>query len=336
MTPDIIVKPPTRNLYRYGLLMDADRFQKDQDHCNEQRHLLNRFATGAGVLCGLALSFNAATEVLSLNPGIAIDRAGREIVVPIPTPIDITQLTDAQGKTTGPVPPASTLLISVAYAEKKIDPAPILVPDCDNPNACAPCTIEETFAIIITITSGGPPAPSSCGFGAFPFSTPPGGALQALIANAVAAGFNPVPTDTSIPLGRLAPGGALDAVSDRLVVYDNLTLFQLINCLAARVAQISGNVLVYVSGDNQSGPAGKVLVNPLVVALLDNSGGPLVSATTPTFTVTSGGGSIGPVTLASPGQFQASWTTGFAGPQQVTVKSSDSNLTVLFNATIAP
>jgi len=326
MPPDVVLNSPTRNLYFYGLLMDAERFQRDQDHCNAQRRLLNRYVTGAGVVCGLALNFDAAKNALTLSSGVALDRIGREIIVSDQTTIDITQLTDMLGNPTGPVPAGSTLLISIAYAEKDIDPVAVLVPDCEHPGRCATSVIEETFAIVVTVASTSVPTPSPCVFGSFPFSYPPGTALQTVIANSIAAGVGSTPADTSVPLGRLTSGGPLDAVSDRLLVYDNLLLFQLISCLAARVEQVSGTALVYVSGDGQSAKAGAGLANPLVVAFLDSSGNPVTSAGPPSFSVTSGGGSIGAVTSAGPGEFQVTWTLGSTGPQVVTAQKSHGRL----------
>jgi hypothetical protein len=340
MPPDLTLNAPERNRYFYGLLMDAERFQKDQSYFNAKRWMLNRFATGPGVLCGLALNY--AAGALTLNPGIALDLAGREIVVPEVTPIDISQLTDAQGKATGPVPAGSTILISIAYTEERIDPVAVLVPDCDHPNGCAPSTVEESFVILVAIAPEPAPTVNPCVFGSFPFSMPPGAALQTLIANQVSAGYSAVPSNASIALGRLnLSTNSLDAVSDRPVVYDNLLLFQLISCLAARVSQVSGNSLVYASGDNQSASAVTALANPLVVALVDSGGNPVTTASASDFTVTvtSGGGSVGAVTAgANPGQFQFTWTLGPAGSgsQAVTVKASESNLTVMFQATIQP
>src|SRR5215470_13829464 len=89
---------PERNRYFYGLLMDADRFQKDQDYFNRKLDLVNRFVGGCGVVCGLGLAFDSATGTLTLGPGAAIDLAGREIIVPSATNNDTNQLTDAQGK----------------------------------------------------------------------------------------------------------------------------------------------------------------------------------------------------------------------------------------------
>ena len=171
------VLAPERNRYFYGLLMDAERFQQDQDYFNRKRFLLNRFVTGAGVVCGLGLTFDQTKSTLTLSPGLAIDFAGREIVVPAATPVDITQLTDAQGNPTGPVAANSTILISLAYAEQNIDPVPVLVPDCDHASGCAASTIEEGFHVLVKLASG-PPAPlPGCPFPSFPL--PPGAALQA-------------------------------------------------------------------------------------------------------------------------------------------------------------
>jgi hypothetical protein len=330
--PTDILAAPERKRYFYGLLMDAERFQKDQDYFSGKRRLLNRFVTGGGVLCGLELAFDAAKTTLKLNPGIAIDFAGREIVVPDSTPVDITRLTDAHGKPAGAVPAGSTLIVSLAYAEKKIDSVPVLVPDCENPGSCAPSTIEEGFVVLVRVASGSPPAIPGCAFGSFPL-TP--AALQTAIAQQIVKGYKAAPADPSVALGRLTlPGGPLDAVSDRPIVYDNALLYQLITCLAAQVGTVN---LTYVSGDSQSAKANTALPNPLVVALVDGSGNPVTGGSPPTFTVTAGGGSTGPVTAgANPGQYQTEWTLGLSGTQTVQAQSTQSSLTVTFTATIQP
>jgi hypothetical protein len=330
------VLAPERNRYFYGLLMDAERFQQDQDYFNRKRFLLNRFVTGAGVVCGLGLTFDQTKSTLTLSPGLAIDFAGREIVVPAATPVDITQLTDAQGNPTGPVAANSTILISLAYAEQNIDPVPVLVPDCDHASGCAASTIEEGFHVLVKLASG-PPAPlPGCPFPSFPL--PPGAELQTAIAGQVGGAYAPPPADRTVALGRLTvPGGPLDAISDRPVVYDNALLYQLIVCLAAQVSEIAGVILAYISGDNQSAKADAALLNPLVVALIDANGNPVTTGSAPTFAVISGGGSIGPVSPAGPpGEYQTTWTLGSSGAQTVTAQSDQTKLTVQFQATIQP
>jgi hypothetical protein len=150
---------PERNRYFYGLLMDAERFQKDQDYFNRKLDLVNRFVGGSGVLCGLNLALDSATGTLTLGPGAAIDLAGREIIVPTATTINPNQLTDDQGKPTGPAPSGAIVIISIAYAETCADPVAVLVPDCDNPNGCAPSTIREGYAILVRAATGPAPPP---------------------------------------------------------------------------------------------------------------------------------------------------------------------------------
>ena len=325
---------PERNRYFYGLLMDAERFQKDQDYFNRKRLLLNRFIAGSGVVCGLGLTYVAAAggkpASLTLAPGAAIDHIGREIIVPAQTPIDITQLTDATGKPTGPVPANATILVALAYVERKTDAVAVLVPDCDALNNCAPSTIAEGFVVLVSQATGAAPPAPGCPFGKFPL--PPGAALQTEIAGYVADAYGAAPSDASIALGRLdLSSGTLDAVSDRPIVYDNTLLYHMIVCLAAEVAQLAGTILSYVSGDNQSAKAGNALAKPLVVALLDANGNPVTGGAAPQFTPASG--SVGTVTSPSPGQYQATWTLGSTkGQQTLTVSDTQSKLTVTFSA----
>jgi hypothetical protein len=335
MQPDVTLSPPERNRYFYGLMMDAERFEKDQRYFNRKRHLLNRLALGSGVLCGLNLTFDGSTGALTLDPGVAIDGEGREIVVPAATVIDTAYLTDSRGKATGPTPAGATILISLGYAEQKIDPVPVLVADCDHPNGCAPSAVEEGFVVIVTKASAVPSLPGCVLTGGFPL--PPGAQLHAAVAAEVSAACTAIPADVSVALGRFTlAGGPLDTTSDRTPVFNNVLLYQLIVCLADRVAQISGDMLMYVSGDNQSGPSGTALPQPLVVKLVDAAGNPVTGGSAPVFTVAAAGGSVSAV-QANPGsEYQVSWTLGSSGAQTVIAKSADSKFTVTFHATIAP
>ena len=216
---------PERNRYFYGLMMDAARFQREQDYFNLKRQLVNRYVSGVGVVCGLNFTFDAGTSKLLLSPGIANDGAGRDILVLTDTPVDITALTDAKGKPAGPVPAGSTILISILYAEHKVDPVAVLVPDCDHPNDCAPSTIAEGFRIVVTLAPSGVVGQKPCVFGSLPAAGAP---LQAAIAKRIAS-YPSLEPDAAIPLGLLTlPGGPLDAVSVRQFVYNNTLLFECI------------------------------------------------------------------------------------------------------------
>jgi hypothetical protein len=253
-------------------------------------------------------------------------------VVPASTPVDITHLTDDHGKPAGPVPAGATLLISIAYAETCADPVAVLVPDCDHPNGCAPSTVKEGYAILVGVAPEPAPAPP----GNEGFSPASDAGMQARIAQWIADRYAPTPADASVVLGRLPlPGGPLDAVSDRPVVYSNALLYQLIASLAAEVSRVAGVNLSYVSGDNQAAKAGAALPKPLIVGLTDQNGKPVTGGTPPTFTLASGGGSVGAVTAAgSPGRYQVDWTLGASGTQTVTAQAAASPLTVTFHGSL--
>lgn len=325
MPADTIQTAPERNRYFYGLMMDAERFRKDQDYFNQKRRLLNRFVTGGGVVSGLGLAFDSTKNALTLSPGLAIDFAGREIVVPAPTPVDFTQLTDAQGKPTGPVAAGSAIVISLAFRERDVDPVPVLVPDCDHPEACAPSAIQENFAILIGAAQGAALFKSQ--------AASLGTEVHAAIAGEIAGSYVAAPADPSVILGNFTLPNTLDAVTNRQFVYNNALLYELFLALAETLEKMAAPVLTYVSGDNQTGSANQALPQPLVVELLDGSGNPVTTGSAPTFTVTTGGGSVGPVTSAGGGKYQATWVLGAAGPQTAKAQASQSNLAVTFHAT---
>src|SRR3954467_7656851 len=80
----------TRNRYFYGKLLDVFHFQLEQDYLNGKRWLLNRLVSGYGVLCGLDVQPAENGRAVVVTAGAALDRGGREIIVPCTSePIDI-------------------------------------------------------------------------------------------------------------------------------------------------------------------------------------------------------------------------------------------------------
>jgi hypothetical protein len=85
-----------RNNYFYGKLMTARDFKDEQCYFNEKRWLINRMINGWGVVCGLDVHFEDYDEEciqekstcqkesqcnIIIEPGLAIDCCGREILV---------------------------------------------------------------------------------------------------------------------------------------------------------------------------------------------------------------------------------------------------------------
>ena len=142
-----------RNRYFYGKLLDVHHLEMEQRYLNEKRWLLNRLGLGTGVICGLELEPDESGRVL-LRDGVAIDGRGREIVVTAPHVIeDPMALTDECGRPTGERANGMAT-ISLCFHECDVDPAPVLVADCDVREECRPGAVRERFRVVVT---DGPP-----------------------------------------------------------------------------------------------------------------------------------------------------------------------------------
>ena len=75
--------PFERNKYFYGKLLTVDDFEIEQRYMNDKRRVLNRFLYGTGVVCGLNV-VPIDDMTISVEPGLALDFSGREIVVDVP------------------------------------------------------------------------------------------------------------------------------------------------------------------------------------------------------------------------------------------------------------
>src|SRR4051794_6626547 len=73
---------PQRNQYFYGKLLDAPHLQLEQEYFNSKRWLTNVLLQGSGVVAGLAVAPAVSGTRLVIQPGVALDGWGREIIVP--------------------------------------------------------------------------------------------------------------------------------------------------------------------------------------------------------------------------------------------------------------
>ena len=118
------LQPPIRNRYFSGELLDADDFTAEQEYHVGKRRLLNRTAVGVGVLCGLEVAATPDGE-LKVEPGVALDHYGREIVVGSPQKVDPRRLTDDAGLAI-PAEGSRQMTLYLCYAESGsgAEPAP--------------------------------------------------------------------------------------------------------------------------------------------------------------------------------------------------------------------
>jgi hypothetical protein len=162
--PGINLKVPERNRYFYGKLMDTYHFELEQEYFNAKRRLLNRLVTGFGVVCGLDVETVCRDGQwwIIVKPGVAIDRCGREIIVPeeansiLRPPIpayDRSKIRNASWKRGEAGRHAycedEYVHVVLCYHECESNPVPALASDCLSPILCAPGSIHEKYKIEI-------------------------------------------------------------------------------------------------------------------------------------------------------------------------------------------
>lgn len=232
---------PRRNHYYYGKLLDELHFQMEQSYVNRKRWLLNRLSLGAGVLCGLQVT--QQDGLVCIQPGVAIDALGREIIVPAAVCVDPWRPTDDCGKPGEPLDKGTlhTVYICLAYHECPADYSPVLISGCNNQETCAPGAIVESYRVLVW--NGEPP-------------TLPEPDCEVLTATNITlnerrrllcqASLGPCPpsdkpcvTLAKIDLGQEV-GITIDCCAYRPVLYSNAALLDMILCLAQRLDECCG------------------------------------------------------------------------------------------------
>ena len=94
--------------YFDGQLLTADVFRDEQQYWLETRRRHNRLLHGWGVVTGLGVT-SSSRNTLTVEPGMALDPLGREVVVPAPISVAVKA---------GPAPQ----LVLVSYCERDVDP----------------------------------------------------------------------------------------------------------------------------------------------------------------------------------------------------------------------
>jgi hypothetical protein len=227
------VKTFVRNRYFYGKLLDVLHFELEQDYFNAKRFLINRLVLGYGVVCGLDVEVGSDGLSVVVQPGVAIDKWGREIVVPgkckplpLPAPSD-TPPTDACDD-------ENCYHLLLCYHECQSDPAPALGGDCDQNAVCSPGAIREKYDLCF-VKGKLPDVSMDCSVA----DLISGSKINyAALANYVSAPCAPCPDDPCIPLANVvvpAKGSTLQAeqidIAVRPIVYTNDLLHDLLICL---------------------------------------------------------------------------------------------------------
>jgi len=156
-------------------MMDVHHFEMETAYGIGMRRLLNRLVTGSGVVCGLDVEAGSDQCSVEVTAGVAIDRWGREIVVPARTaavPLPPGLVEQVCGRTETPedggayasrgergqydAPPSgyepkpqedAWVTVVLCYHECETDPVAVLAGDCSTSTPCAPGAIREQYRI---------------------------------------------------------------------------------------------------------------------------------------------------------------------------------------------
>jgi hypothetical protein len=111
-----------RNRYFTGKLMGVADFQAEQEYFLDRSRAHNRLH-GFGTVCGLAvIPTDPPSGAVVVEPGVALDCCGREIIVTDPLVVDVAELA---AKSTH----AGRVLVTVRYDEEEAGLVPVIVDD---------------------------------------------------------------------------------------------------------------------------------------------------------------------------------------------------------------
>jgi hypothetical protein len=140
--------PSKRNRYFTGKLLTATDLAAEQSYHQEKALRHNRYLHGYGVVCGLRVvpAQDRGDLALIVEPGLAVDAWGREIVVAEPAALDLGEWISQEQREDSDRP--LSILVVVEYAEAEVEPVPVpAAPPAELGEAIAPSRTVETFRL---------------------------------------------------------------------------------------------------------------------------------------------------------------------------------------------
>ncbi|HLN63065.1 MAG TPA: Ig-like domain-containing protein [Symbiobacteriaceae bacterium] len=140
-----------RNHYFYGKLMTARDFRTEQEYHREKQWLHTRLVHDFGVVGGLKV--RSAGDVsnpwrLLLEPGLAVDSEGREIVVAEPFEFDLSRLMYQYGLNPSEI--KKPVYLTLSYRECEAEPVPVYARENAADEGYAPNRVQEGFTLAVT------------------------------------------------------------------------------------------------------------------------------------------------------------------------------------------
>ncbi len=145
---------PKRNNYTDGTLLVANDFQNEQAYHRGLRHLHNAHLHGTGIVCGLDLIEHPAPgcrpENLVLEPGLALDCCGQEIIVPERTLVPVSELLDQDPDLADRLNGEVHLGIGLRRCDHGSDAVPTILPGCGAASTTQFSRVTEGFEFFLT------------------------------------------------------------------------------------------------------------------------------------------------------------------------------------------
>src|SRR5262245_41162873 len=167
--------PFARNAYWTGKLMIARDFVDEQRYVVEKLRHHTQQLHGTGVVCGLKVVQHdrdtCRDRFVCVQPGVAVDCCGHDIVVREPDCIDLFAVPAIKAfrdaKAAGQDPGPHTLQICIRYRECETEPVPVLYDECGCAgDKCAPNRILESYELDVIVDpkppEPRPPFPARC------------------------------------------------------------------------------------------------------------------------------------------------------------------------------
>jgi len=248
------LKTPVRNHYFYGKLLDVFHLELEQEYFNSKRWLHNRLITGPGVVCGLKVELTNDQKSVVVEPGFAIDRCGREIIVasrskpyllPEFPPYEPSKSKRDYGAAEQRRPKGQDesehryyceipfAHVVLCYHECETDPTPAMAGDCETVALCASGSVREQYSI--EVRDGFAPKRESF----FPHNIVDRGEINyRALVDYVMASCREYPDDCCIPLANIELVEGNDGWDPEIdnnvrpIVYTNRLLWALISSLA--------------------------------------------------------------------------------------------------------
>lgn len=245
--PQASIHTFVRNRYFYGKLLDVFQFELEQNYFNGKRWMLNRQVTGYGVLCGLDVRPAPQGRAVIVTPGAAIDKCGREIIVPRdsePQAIRSKPAQDPSNSQPTDCDKQDYVHISICFRQCESDPVPVMVDDCGLSTTCSASAIQERYTLEVVDGK----APEIELISSVPDFVLGNRLNYAALAECVTRGCADLPVDCCIPLANIHLPNGDDPIqtSDidiavRPIVYSNDMLFDILLALCGDVpARVRG------------------------------------------------------------------------------------------------